>query len=90
MVRAIQQSLCARYEAITLDGVRIRISRTGWGLVRASNTSPYLTVKLEGETEKEALAIKNILADELEKHPEVGERLDGAVIARLGGKLGWI
>ena len=90
VVRAIQQSLCARYEAITLDGVRIRISRTGWGLVRASNTSPYLTVKLEGETEKEALAIKNILADELEKHPEVGERLDGAVIARLGGKLGWI
>lgn len=90
VVERIKQSLAGRFEVITIDGVRMKISRTGWGLVRASNTSPYLTVKMEGIDEKEALAVKNILADELEKYPEIGEQLDRTVVARLGGKLGWV
>lgn len=90
IVTAIQESLSKHYEAITIDGIRIKISRTGWGLVRASNTSPYLTIKIEAESEAEVLRIKNIIADELEKHAEVIEKLDRSVVARLGGKLGWV
>lgn len=90
IVKIIQESLSKRYEVITLDGVRIKVSRTGWGLIRASNTSPYLTVKIEGETEEEVVHIKKILAEELEKHAGVEEKLDTSVVARLGGKLGWV
>lgn len=34
---------------ITIDGLRIE-TREGWGLIRASNTTPRLTVRLSGET----------------------------------------
>ena len=90
VVRDIAAALGARYPSVTIDGIRIKVSEKGWGLVRASNTSPYLTIKMEGENEKEVLAIKNILADELEKFAEIGDKLDRAVVARLGGKLGWV
>ena len=32
----------------TIDGVRAKMTSTGWFLIRASNTSPYLSVRLEG------------------------------------------
>ena len=37
-------------EVITIDGVRVNFSN-GWGLVRASNTVPGLTLRFEAETE---------------------------------------
>ena len=39
-----------RYETIDIDGVRILFPE-GWGLVRASNTNPYLTLRFEGRTQ---------------------------------------
>ena len=90
VVQKITQLLSARYPVITIDGVRFKMSDTGWGLIRASNTSPYLTARAEGSTEEEAIKIKSILADELEKFPEVADRLDRNVLARLGGRLGWL
>ncbi len=36
------------------DGVRIKVTPTGWFLIRASNTSPLLSVRVEGLYEKEA------------------------------------
>uniref|UniRef100_A0A7C4TLU1 Phosphomannomutase n=1 Tax=candidate division WWE3 bacterium TaxID=2053526 RepID=A0A7C4TLU1_UNCKA len=36
------------------DGVRVHITPTGWFLIRASNTGPYLSVRVEGLYEKEA------------------------------------
>ena len=38
-----------RYETIDIDGARILFPE-GWGLVRASNTNPYLTLRFEGRT----------------------------------------
>src|SRR6266542_3108844 len=38
-----------RYDTIDIDGVRI-LFPDGWGLVRASNTNPYLTLRFEGRT----------------------------------------
>lgn len=90
IVANIQATLSSRFDAITMDGVRIKVSKTGWGLVRASNTSPYLTVKVEGISEEEVLRVKGILADELEKYADINEKLDRAVVARLGGRLGWV
>lgn len=36
------------------DGVRVKVTPTGWFLIRASNTSPLLSVRVEGLYEKEA------------------------------------
>src|SRR3989338_466816 len=78
------------YRVKLIDGVRFQVSETGWGLVRSSNTSPYLTVRVEGATEVEVLKIKNILADELEQFPQVGDKLDRKNVTSLSGKLGWV
>jgi phosphomannomutase/phosphoglucomutase len=86
----IQRDLSKRFPTNTIDGARIQVGERGWGLVRVSNTAPYLTVRVEAETEAETLRIKNVLADELEKFPEIGDRLNRSEVASLTGKLGWV
>lgn len=44
-------------EVITIDGVRVNFDK-GWGLVRASNTVPGLTLRFEAETEADLEQIK--------------------------------
>jgi phosphomannomutase/phosphoglucomutase len=43
----------------TIDGVRADFA-DGWGLVRASNTTPILVVRFDGETEVALSRIKNV------------------------------
>ena len=50
----------------TIDGVRVDYSK-GWGLVRASNTSPALTLRFEAETEDALAIIQQIFKRELLK-----------------------
>jgi phosphomannomutase/phosphoglucomutase len=90
VMEQIQKDLTGKFKISTIDGARIQVGEKSWGLVRASNTSPYLTIRVEGETETEALKIKNILADELEKFPEITDRLNRNEVASLKGKLGWV
>lgn len=40
----------AKYQALTIDGVRINFTQ-GWGLLRASNTQPALVMRFEAATE---------------------------------------
>jgi phosphomannomutase/phosphoglucomutase len=54
VVRRAQEFFAARYEAVTVDGVRV-VFPDGWGLVRASNTQPLLVLRFEART-KERLA----------------------------------
>ncbi len=49
-----------------IDGVRVDYSK-GWGLVRASNTSPALTLRFEAENEEALEVIKQIFKRELLK-----------------------
>ena len=49
MVAELAREFKERYETIDIDGVRILFPE-GWGLVRASNTNPYLTLRFEGRT----------------------------------------
>ena len=51
------------YEVIDIDGARILFG-DGWGLIRASNTGPNLTIKSEAKTEERW---KEIL-DKIEKY----------------------
>lgn len=90
IVKKISKNFEGKFPVILIDGVRFSVTKTSWGLVRASNTSPYLTVRVEGISEEEALYVKCILADELEKFPEIGDKLDRSNVAVLTGKLGWV
>lgn len=55
----------------TLDGVRVSFSDGSWGLVRASNTSPYLTLRFEALSEERLEEVKNIFRDKLTQYPEL-------------------
>ena len=51
-------------EKITIDGIRINFDN-GWGLIRASNTTPKLVLRFEGNTESDLNAIKDMFLYEL-------------------------
>ena len=53
------------YDYIALDGARVELP-DGWGLVRASNTSPTLTLRFEGVTEEDLNNIKNEFVSKLD------------------------
>lgn len=90
IVEKIKKNFEGKFPLVLIDGVRFNVTKAGWGLIRASNTSPYLTVRAEGESDDEVLMVKNILADELENFPEIGDKLNRKKVAVLEGKLGWV
>ncbi|WP_462384462.1 phosphomannomutase/phosphoglucomutase [Pseudomonas sp. Marseille-QA0892] len=49
---------------VTIDGVRVDYPK-GWGLVRASNTTPVLVLRFEAETEEELARIKDVFRKQL-------------------------
>jgi len=48
------------YDVITIDGARIEFS-DGWGLIRASNTSPKLVMRVEADTPKRLNEIRKLI-----------------------------
>ncbi|AHF65303.1 MULTISPECIES: phosphomannomutase/phosphoglucomutase [Pseudomonas] len=50
----------------SIDGVRVDYPN-GWGLVRASNTTPVLVLRFEAETEAELQRIKDVFHAEINK-----------------------
>ncbi len=53
-------------EKITIDGLRINF-KNGWGLIRASNTTPKLVLRFEGDSEDSLNKIKNDFLNELSR-----------------------
>lgn len=53
-------------ELTTIDGVRVDYPH-GWGLVRASNTTPVLVLRFEAETETELQRIKDVFHAQLKR-----------------------
>ena len=47
-------------DIITVDGIRV-IFEKGWGLVRASNTTPKLVTRFEADTKENAKIYENVL-----------------------------
>jgi phosphomannomutase/phosphoglucomutase len=62
IVDAAARHFAARYEVLTLDGVRISFAH-GWGLVRASNTQPVLVMRFEATSEAELAAYRADVED---------------------------
>jgi phosphomannomutase/phosphoglucomutase len=60
VVRRAQEFFKARYDAVTVDGVRV-IFPDGWGLVRASNTQPLLVLRFEAKTPERLQEIEGLV-----------------------------
>jgi phosphomannomutase/phosphoglucomutase len=67
LVRELKQ----RYEMVDIDGARVLFPGKGWGLVRASNTNPYLTLRFEARSEADVDAMKRVIYDALKRYPFV-------------------
>ena len=50
----------------TLDGVRVDYPK-GWGLIRASNTTPVLVLRFEADTEEELARIRQVFHEQLQR-----------------------
>jgi len=61
----------ARYpDSLTIDGIRVE-QEHGWGLVRPSNTNPYLTLRFEADSQQAFDAIKSEIYAKLREYPAV-------------------
>ncbi len=66
VVRRAQEFFAARYEAVTVDGVRV-VFPDGWGLVRASNTQPLLVLRFEAKTKERLLEIERLVRGKVDE-----------------------
>lgn len=71
VVEEISKYFLSQYpDSLTIDGIRINFP-DGWALVRASNTNPYLTVRMEGQSKQALKEIARIVVEKLEEFPSV-------------------
>lgn len=49
-------------EMIVIDGLRLNFKQRGWGLVRASNTTPCLALRFEAATQQDLLWLENFFS----------------------------
>lgn len=73
----IRAALEKQYEVVALDGARA-VFEHGWGLVRASNTQPAITLRFEAYTAPQLVEYMERFKALLDKYPEVdqGKLLD--------------
>jgi len=70
VVAELAHAFKGRYETIDIDGARILFPQ-GWGLVRASNTNAYLTLRFEGRSQAAVDEMKGIVYGALRRYPFV-------------------
>jgi len=66
VVRRAQEFFAARYQAVTVDGVRV-VFPDGWGLVRASNTQPLLVLRFEAKTRARLDEIQGLIRGKVDE-----------------------
>ena len=63
------QSEFGENEKITIDGLRVNFD-DGWGLLRASNTTPKLVLRFEANSPQRLNEIQNIFFNQLKRIDE--------------------
>jgi phosphomannomutase len=74
IVETVKQEFSKDHEIIDIDGVRV-VFPDGWGLVRASNTSPVVVVRCEAKTPERRDEIQAMILSKLSKFPSVADNL---------------
>ena len=59
-----KQGIFGDGKLITIDGIRVEFA-DGWGLVRASNTTPNLVIRFEGDSEDIIERMKNLFKQQM-------------------------
>ncbi len=70
MIEEMTASLQNDYEVVTVDGARVIFER-GWGLVRASNTQPAVTLRFEAYTREQIAGYMRIFKALLANYPQI-------------------
>lgn len=82
IIDEISESLSAKYEVITVDGARA-IFEDGWGLIRASNTQPAITLRFEAHDNENLVANMRRFKSLMDKYPAIDQTRFEAQIARF-------
>ena len=76
IIEEFSQNCNLEGEKITIDGLRINF-KNGWGLIRASNTTPKLVLRFEGNSENDLKMIQSNFINELSRIcPNIDINLD--------------
>jgi len=71
VVERLKARFARDHEVNVIDGARVSLGEGAWFLVRASNTTPNLTVRLEAPTREDLLKARDVLLEALREHAEV-------------------
>lgn len=70
IIDSVRDRLEDRYEVVTVDGARA-LFEDGWGLVRASNTQPAITMRFEAHTRPQLVEYMKRFNALLDDYPQV-------------------
>jgi len=70
IVASVTDFFSKRYDVVTIDGARIMFG-DGWALVRASNTTPSLTLRFEADSKERLEEIQSIVYEKLKEFSAV-------------------
>ena len=80
MIDEMTASLQGQYEVVTVDGARVLFD-SGWGLVRASNTQPAVTLRFEAYTREQISAYMRVFEAQLMRYPQIDRgRFDALLV----------
>ena len=72
IIDEIKEALEQHYEMVSVDGARA-VFDDGWGLVRASNTQPAITLRFEAKDAAKLVEYMKLFKTQLAKHPEIDQ-----------------
>ena len=74
VVNSVREVFARRYRVIDIDGARIYFGEGDWALIRASNTSPKLSLRFEGRSHESVSRMKREVHAEIVRHlPDLPE-----------------
>lgn len=71
IIKKITDYFVDKYPCTTLDGIRMDFGNGGWAGIRASNTSPRISITMEAKTEEGLEKIKNVVLSHLKTYPKI-------------------
>ncbi len=84
IITAVRDRLQDKYHVVTVDGARAEFEH-GWGLVRASNTQPAITMRFEAHTKAQLVEYMRRFDALLDDYPQVDRDGLRKQIAAFGG-----
>lgn len=72
MIDEMTVGLQDEYDVVTVDGARVVFAQ-GWGLVRASNTQPAVTLRFEAFTRQQVAAYMQVFKLQLNNYPQIDQ-----------------